>query len=69
MLDRPGSKVLMLMTDSRPLPKKPFAASNPVAAQYWVSAVYINLLYSLRHGYSFMRVALPSRGLLRHSSW
>ena len=64
-----SAKFLVLMTDSRVLPKEQFSASSPTTVPYWISSVYINILYSLRHGYDFMRVALPGKGLLRHSSW
>ena len=59
----------VLMTDSRKLPRGGFAASSRGTLPYWVSSVYINLLYALRHHYDFLRVELPERGLLRHSSW
>lgn len=63
------TKVVVLMTDSRQLPQGGFAATIRGTLPYWVSSVYINLLYALRHQYDFMRVDLPSQGLLRHSSW
>lgn len=69
MVEQPGAKYLVLMTDSRTLPKEAFSASSPTTVPYFITSVYINILYSLRHGYDFMRVALPGQGLLRHSSW
>ena len=63
------AKVVILMTDSRKMPRGGFAAASRGTLPYWVSSVYINLLYAMRHQYDFLRVDLPEQGLLRHSSW
>ena len=68
-LEHPGARVAVLMTDSRKLPTGGIAATARGVLPYWVSSVYINMLYSLRHQYDFIRVDLPDQGMLRHSSW
>lgn len=55
------AKSVVLMTDSRKLPRGGFSATSRGSLPYWVSSVYINLLYALRHHYDFLRVELPDR--------
>lgn len=68
-LHYPTARSLVLMTDTRKLARENFPLMREGAVPYWTSSVFINLLYAMRHRYDFLRIELPEKGLLRHSSW